>query len=32
MLTLEGLMTVIGLCMSSFSLGYMLGSKNKAKK
>jgi len=31
MLTIEGLIAVIGLCIAVFSLGYEIGSKNAKK-
>jgi hypothetical protein len=31
MLTLEGLIAVIGLCVGCFSLGYAIGSKDSNK-
>ena len=32
MLTLEGFMSVIGLCLAAFSLGYAIGTNNKTQK
>ncbi len=32
MLTIEGLIAVISLCMTSFSLGYSLGRNSKTQK
>ncbi len=32
MLTIEGLIAVISLCLTCFSLGYSLGRNNKAQK
>ncbi len=31
MLTLEGLIAVIGLCLTAFGLGYSIGSSNTQK-
>ena len=31
MLTIEGLISVIGLCLTCFSLGYSIGSKDNHK-
>ena len=31
MLTLEGLIAVIGLCLTAFGLGYSIGSNNTQK-
>ena len=32
MLTLEGLIAVLSLCLTSFGLGYAIGSNNKTQK
>lgn len=32
MLTLEGLIAVISLCMTAFGLGYSIGSNSKSQK
>ncbi len=32
MITIEGLIAVISLCLTCFSLGYSLGRNNKAQK
>ena len=32
MLTIEGLIAVIGLCISCFSLGYSIGKNTKTQK
>lgn len=32
MMTLEGLIAVVSLCLTAFGLGYVIGSNDKAKK
>lgn len=32
MLTLEGLIAVVSLCLTAFGLGYSIGSNNKTQK